>query len=199
MKLLIISGTPKKEGLSQSLASAAYEAAINQGAEAEIIQLLGLSSCRMCGEGWGTCRTDHSCEFGNTDNFNKFREKMGWADGFVFVTPVYWGEVSEGMKIFLDKLRRCEASKQWDSNIPGSSFLVGKSSILVASAGGGGGGISSAFVQMERAISHMGGTTYPYNVFGFFDYIAVNRWNQDYKREALMNAVSALIKHFERR
>jgi len=198
MKLLIISGTPKKDGLSHSLAAGACEAAKAQGAEAEIIQLNGLSACRMCGEGWGTCNSKHSCEFGDADNFNKFHDKIRWADGFVLITPVYWGEVSEGMKIFLDKLRRCEATKQWDSNEPGSSFLVGKSSILVASAGGGGGGISSTFVQMERAISHMGGTTYPYDIYGFFDYIAVNRWNQDYKREALMKAVTALVKHYDK-
>jgi len=193
MKLLIISGTPKKDGLSVSLAAAACEAAKNQGAEAEIIQLTGLSACRMCGDGWGTCNREHRCEFGDADGFTGFQEKIRWADGFVLVTPVYWGEVSEGMKVFLDKLRRCEATKQWGKD-SGSSYFVGKSSILVASAGGGGGGISSTFVQMERAISHMGGNTYPYDVYGFFDYIAVNRWNQDYKREALMDAVVALVK-----
>jgi len=193
MKLLIISGTPKKDGLSVSLAVAACEAAKAQGAEAEIIQLTGLSACRMCGDGWGTCNKEHRCEFGNTDGFNEFQEKIRWADGFVLVTPVYWGEVSEGMKIFLDKLRRCEATRQ-RSDDEGPSYFVGKSSILVASAGGGGGGISSAFVQMERAISHMGGTTYPYDIYGFFDYIAVNRWNQDFKIEALAKSVTALVK-----
>jgi len=195
MKMLIISGTPKKDGLSHSLAHAALEAAKIQGAEAELIQLKGLTACRMCGDGWGTCDKTHRCAFGDTDGFKDFQEKMHWADAFVFITPVYWGEVSEGMKTFLDRLRRCEASKKMRGG--GDSYLVGKSSILVASAGGGGGGITTTFAQMERAITHMGGATYPYNVYGFFDYIAVNRWNQDYKREALMQAVAALVKQVD--
>ena len=200
MKLLIISGTPKNDGLSHSLAEAASEAAKGQGADAEIIQLKGLSGCRMCGTGWGTCNSKHRCEFGEADGFNAFQDKVNWADAFVLLTPVYWGEVSEGMKVFLDRLRRCEATKQWGRNdTAGDSFFAAKSSILVASAGGGGGGITSCFAQMERAVTHMGGTSYPYDVFGFFDYIAVNRWNQDYKREALMKAVAALVSHVDKK
>ena len=197
MKLLILSGTPKKDGLCHSLASTAYDAAIAQGADAKIIQLKSLSACRMCGDGWGTCSSKHSCAFGEDDGFNEYQKDVLWADGFVFVTPVYWGEVSEGMKTFLDKLRRCQATKGWSKGKE-NSFLNGKSSILVASAGGGGGGISSAIVQMERAISHMGGTGYPYDAqWGFYDYIAVNRWNQNYKREALSSAVISLINWFK--
>ena len=196
MKLLILSGTPKKDGLSDSLAKAASEAAAAQNAEAEIIQLTGLSVCKMCGDGWGTCISNHQCAFGDADGFSKIQDKLRWADAFVLITPVYWGEVSEGMKTFLDKIRRCEATKKWDENDMSESFFVGKSSILVASAGGGGGGITNTFIQMERAITHMGGASYPYDVYGFFDYIAVNRWNQDYKRETLKNAVTGLIKWY---
>jgi multimeric flavodoxin WrbA len=197
MKILIISGTPKNDGLSHRLVAGACEAAKAHGAEVEIIQTIGLSACRMCGDGWGTCRTGHRCEFGDTDGFGEFQEKIRWADGFVLITPVYWGEVSEGVKVFIDRLRRCEASKKWGEDDAEPSFFAGKSSILVASAGGGGGGITNTFVQMERAITHMGGTSYPYDVYGFFDYIAVNRWNQEYKREALMSAVAAFIKWFD--
>jgi len=197
MKLLILSGTPKKDGLCHSLTAAAYDAAIASGAEAEIIKLNGISACRMCGEGWGDCSKIHKCSFGETDGFNEFQDKIRWADGFVIITPVYWGEVSEGMKVFFDRLRRCEASKSWNENEPEKSFFSGKSSILVAAAGGGGGGITTAFQQMERAVTHMGGTSYPYDVYGFFDYIAVNRWNSEYKRDALKSAVSTFVNKFD--
>ena len=199
MKLLILSGSPKKDGLCKSLEITAVEAVETMGSEAKVISLKSLSACRMCNEGWGTCLSDHYCEFGVDDGFNDYQKDMEWADGFVFITPVYWGEVSEGMKTFLDKLRRCQATKNWGRDKE-KSFLSGKSSILVSSAGGGGGGITSAFVQMERAISHMDGTGYPYDTeWGFFDYIAVNRWNQSYKREALYSAVTAFIKWFEKK
>jgi multimeric flavodoxin WrbA len=196
MKLLILSGTPKTDGLCHSLVVAASEAAKAGGAEVKVLSLSSISACRMCGDGWGICRSKHICEFGAEDGFNDFQEDIGWADGFIFITPVYWGEVSEGMKSFLDKLRRCQATKRFE-NDKEKSFLYVKSSILVASAGGGGGGISSVMVQMERAVTHMGGTGYPYDAqWGFYDYIAVNRWNQDYKRDALRTAVSSLIDWF---
>jgi len=195
MNLLIISGTPKKDGLCHSLVMSAMEAANLQNVNVDVIQLTGLTACKMCGDGWGTCSKEHYCEYGDDDGFNEYREKVKWADGFVFITPVYWGELSEGMKIFIDKLRRCEATKKWSSDDDSrKSYFTGKSSILVASAGGGGGGIVDTFAQLEKAISHMGGASYPYDVYGFFDYIAVNRWNQEYKREALKRAVVALIR-----
>jgi multimeric flavodoxin WrbA len=106
MKLLIISSTPKEDGLCQSLTTATLETAKANGAEAKVISLKYISACRMCDDGWGTCRTGHYCEFGEDDGFNDYQKDVEWADGFIFITPVYWGEVSEKMKTFLDKLRR---------------------------------------------------------------------------------------------
>jgi hypothetical protein len=108
---------------------------------------------------------------------------------------VYWGEVSEEMKIFMDKFRRCQATKQWDRREDEVSFIKGKPSIIVAVAGGGGGGITSTFAQMERAIGHMSGDSWPRESAGIFDFIGVNRWNQAYKRETLKAALSVLFKY----
>jgi hypothetical protein len=91
-------------------------------------------------------------------------------------------------------MRRCQASKPWNhSGENPVSFHKGKPSILVANAGGGGGGIASAFVELEQAIRHMGGHEWPMDECGIFDYIGVNRWNQEYKREALKSSVANLI------
>ena len=195
MKILIISGTPKRDGLCCSMVKAAADAALGQGVNAEIVGLSdhSLGLCRMCGDGWGLCNKEHRCAFGDADGFNALQDKCKEADAFVFVTPVYWGEVSEAMKSFLDKLRRCQASKQWGDASADISFFRDKPSILVASAGGGGGGIVNTFSQMERAVGHMGGDAFPRMRKGVFDYVAVNRWNQAYKREALRQAVIALI------
>jgi hypothetical protein len=63
----------------------------------------------------------------------------------------------------------------------------------VAAAGGGGGGITSTFVAMDRAVDQLGEHTGHMNgTAGVFDYIAVNRWNQVYKREALKAAVAEM-------
>jgi len=185
MKLLIVSGTPKSDGLCQSLVAAAETAA--RSAEVETVKLSDyrLQGCRMCGDGWGDCNKTHRCAHGDEDGFNGLQEKCRDADAFVWITPVYWGETSEAMKCFPDRLRRCQATKQWSNEKNDKSFLEGKTFIVVASAGGSGNGIVNAFSQMERAVSHMKGSVY--------DFIGVNRWNQAYKREALKEAVASLI------
>ena len=195
MKLLIISGTPKKDGITHSFVEKAKETAEVLGVGAEVLRLAGmnLDKCKMCGDGWGTCYGKHTCAFGEEDGFNETMKKMQDADAYVYITPVYWGGVSEEMRIFLDKLRRCQATKQWDANENEKSFLIGKPSILVAVAGGGGGGTVQTFEFLERAITHMGGNERPRDTAGVYDYIAVNRWNQEYKRKAFEAAIKAMV------
>jgi multimeric flavodoxin WrbA len=196
MKVLVISGTPKKEGLCDSFVSTAHAAASEAGASSEIIRLadMKLKKCEMCGDGWGICFGEHKCLHGDEDGFNELQIKIKKADAFVYVSPVYWGEISEDFKIFLDKLRRCQATKQWDERDKEISFLENKPSIIVVSAGGGGGGIVNTLNEMDRAISHMHGASWSGQNAGVFDYIAVNRWNQDYKRNALRAAVIHMVK-----
>ena len=196
MKLLIISGTPKKDGICHSLVTVADETAAALGAETEVLRIADLkfSPCKMCGDGWGICRSEHRCVYGDEDGFNQIQEKFAKADAFVFITPVYWGEVSDELKYFLDRLRRCQATKQWDTGRAVPSFFEDKPSILVASAGGSGNGILSALSQLERAVSHMGGDKNPKDRCGICDLIGVNRWNQDYKRDALKAAVEELVR-----
>ena len=197
MKLLIINGTPKRDGITYSFVEAAQEAAVNLGIESDVINLSGkngenLEKCRMCGEGWGVCFGEHYCAFGEKDGFTALQKRMRDADAYVYVTPVYWGEMSEEMKIFIDKLRRCEATKKWDKREGEVSILAGKPSIIVANAGGGGGGTITAFMDIKRALVHMEGDAQPRETNGIFDMIAVNRWNQVYKRDALKAAIAEM-------
>ncbi|MCL2501354.1 MAG: flavodoxin family protein [Defluviitaleaceae bacterium] len=195
-KLLIVNATPKKDGLSYSFVQAAKEAADTLGLNSEILRLagLGLQKCMMCYDGWGICFKEHRCAFGEKDGFGKVQKMISEADAFVYVTPVYWGEISEELKIFWDKLRRCETTKQWNGKEESISFHKNKPSIIVAAAGGGGGGIPSTFVAMDRAVDQLGEHTGHMNgTAGIFDYIAVNRWNQVYKREALKAAISEMM------
>jgi multimeric flavodoxin WrbA len=193
MNILIISGTPKTDGITHSFVQAAEETITALGHEAETLPLsrLPLAKCQMCDDGWGICFKSHRCL--HDDPFNAAQEKVQHADAYIYITPVYWGEVSEDMKIFLDKLRRCQATKQWDDREEEVSFLKGKPSILVTNAGGGGGGILTALADIERAIAQMSGDQWPREKGGIFDYIAVNRWNQDYKREAFKAAIRAMV------
>jgi len=194
MKLLILSGTPKADGLTYSFVEKAVETAKGLGIDAELISFskMKLTKCVMCADGWGICFDQHRCAFGDKDGFNELQKKFQEADAYVYITPVYWGEMSEGLKIFMSKLRRCQATKQWNSKITEGSFLKDKPSIIVAAAGGGGGGIVNCFEEIERAISHMSGDNWPRESSGIFDYIAVSRWNKKYKLEAFGEAIKMM-------
>jgi len=200
MKLLIVSGTPKTYGLTYSFVEKAEETAKELGIEAETIHLSGMNlmKCKMCDGGWGVCFYEHYCIFGDKDGFNELQKKVQNADAFIYVTPVYWGEMSEELKLFMDKLRRCQATKQWDSREEEISYLKDKPSIVVAAAGGGGGGCPSAFLHMERAIGAAGGDNWPKEHAGLFDFIAVNRWNKEYKKTALKEAIATMLNFWQR-
>ena len=196
MKILIINGTPKTDGITFSFVETAKNTADSLGINAEVIRLSDekMEKCKMCGDGWGICFKEHYCAFGDADGFNALLKKVEKANAYIFITPVYWGEVSEEMKLFIDKLRRCEATKKWDDRDGVKSFLKDKPSIIVAVAGGGGGGITTTFLQIERALLHMEADALPRETAGLFDMIAVNRWNKDYKLEALKAAITEMCK-----
>ncbi|MBE6830284.1 MAG: NAD(P)H-dependent oxidoreductase [Ruminococcaceae bacterium] len=181
MKVLILSGTPKKEGLCCSCVEAAYAGAKKGGADCEIIRLCdyGLVRCAMCGDGWGICRDEHTCIFG-VDGFTQIQQKIAKADALILDTPVYWGDMTEAMKAFFDRFRRCEARKGE------SGAMAGKSVLLIASPGGSGNGMISCLEQMERLCRHLSAKIY--------DFIGVNRWNSSYKIAAIEEAAASMVR-----
>ncbi|MCL1859049.1 MAG: flavodoxin family protein [Oscillospiraceae bacterium] len=175
MKYLIISGNPKKDGLCHLIISEVLRGAADGGAETQILTASGIERCRCCGNGWGTCLEQHNCAYGG-DGFDKAQEAVRNADMLCFITPVYWGETSEGLKSFMDRLRRCEFRQ--------GVALSGKQVLLVASPGGSGNGMLTCLEQMDRFCRHTGAV--------IFDYIGVNRWNSDYKKQAAYSAARAM-------
>jgi multimeric flavodoxin WrbA len=101
------------------------------------------------------------------------------ADALVFVTPVYWGDLSESMKAFTDRLRRCEASQGEESG------LANKPVLMVAAAGGSGNGMITCLASLERWIQHVRARKW--------DFIPVNRWNRAYKLGTIRSAASAMV------
>ena len=194
-KILIVNATPKTDGLCYSFVETASQATANLGLDYEVLRLagLGLKKCLMCRDGWGICIKEHRC-IQDQDEFAVLQQKVKAADAFIYISPVYWGEISEELKIFWDRLRRCETTKQWNEKDEVESFHKNKPSIIVASAGGGGGGCLSTLSDMERIIDQLGQHVGLQNgTAGTFDYIAVTRWNQDYKRETLKAAIAAMV------
>jgi multimeric flavodoxin WrbA len=175
MKYLIVSGNPKKGGLCYQVTQEVIRGAGEGGAETEVLDTGNLTRCRVCGDGWGSCREQHQCAFGG-DGFNAAQDAAKKSDSLCLITPVYWGETAEGLKGFFDRLRRCEFGQ--------NGALSGKQVLLVASPGGSGNGLLSCLEQMDRFCRHTGAV--------IFDYIGINRWNRDYKKNAAYAAARAM-------
>jgi len=175
MKYLIISGSPKKNGLCHSVMNEVIKGATDGGAEVEIMKMDGIERCRCCGDGWGTCLKEHRCD-NIGDNFHITKEIVRNAGMLCIITPVYWGETAEGLKSFMDRLRRCEFGQ--------NGALSGKQVLLVASPGGSGNGMLTCLEQMDRFCRHTGAL--------IFDYICVTRWNSDYKKQTAYSAARAM-------
>jgi multimeric flavodoxin WrbA len=174
MKFLIISGNPKKDGLCDRIIGSAAQGAKDGGAEVELLSLSGIERCKVCGDGWGSCRSGHICAYGS-DGFDAAQASVRSAGKIAIVTPVYWAEMNETLKSFLDRLRRCEF---------GQGALHKKETLLVVSPGGSGNGAIECMDQMDRFCRHTGAA--------IFDYISVNRWNNDYKAKAVYAAAKAM-------
>jgi multimeric flavodoxin WrbA len=180
MKFLVISASPNKDGLTSACAAAVLDGIRAAGGEVEEIHLndLKLDHCHACNNGWGTCLNEHHCQ--EVDDFQALHGQMAQADGYVLVTPVYWGEMSESAKAFTDRLRRCEATQE-----DGKSSLFKKPVIAVAAAGGSGNGMITCLLSMERWIHHVQGRV--------FDLVPVNRWTREYKLTAIRDGGYALV------
>jgi NAD(P)H-dependent FMN reductase len=102
------------------------------------------------------------------------------AEGYVFVTPVYFGEPSESFKAFFDRLRRCEATKKNGQK----SILADKPTVCVAAAGGSGNGTLSCLTQMDRLVRQLGSTP--------FDFVPVTQRSREYQLETIHDSLVAM-------
>ena len=184
MKIFVLSSSPNKHGLTAACASMAAQGIRAAGGTVKEVRLndLKIDKCHACNDGWGTCLAEHRCQ--EDDDFQPLHAHLAQADGYVLVTPVYWGEMSESAKAFTDRLRRCEATRE-----QGESIFFKKPIIAVAAAGGSGGGMITCLLSMERWIQHVQAR--------LFDLIPVNRWTREYKCAAIRAAGQAMVREIQ--
>jgi multimeric flavodoxin WrbA len=124
-----------------------------------------MERCRQCDpDGWGVCRREGYCVI--KDDFPALVDKLKTADLAVFANPVYFRDLSESMKTFLERLRRISFRQQ-------KPPMQGKPAVGVCLAGGGGGGAPSASFNLETILQMIG--------FDVVDMINVRRQNIDIK------------------
>ena len=100
MKVLLVNGSPHKEGCTFTALFEIAKTLNNEGINTEIfwVQNKPVGGCVACMQ---CCKTG-KCTF--DDVVNEFRLKAYAADGFVFGTPVHYAAASGNMTAFMDRL-----------------------------------------------------------------------------------------------
>ena len=100
MKVLLLNGSPHKEGNTAFALQQMQEIFQDNGVETEIIEV-GSALIRGC-IGCGSCYKTHRCVF--DDLVNEVAEKLDAADGMVVGSPVYYASPNGTLLSFLDRL-----------------------------------------------------------------------------------------------
>lgn len=98
-KIMVITGSAKKEGNSNTLAKAFIAGALAAGHEVEVFDAYkaDMDGCH----GDASCHERGRC--GLKDDGQKMFDLMCWADTLVLVSPVYWGGFTSYMKKAIDR------------------------------------------------------------------------------------------------
>lgn len=136
MKVLLVNGSPHKDGCTNMDLSIVSETLNKEGIDTEIfhIGVKPISGCIACRK----CATLKKCVI--EDCVNEFIEKAKTADGFVFGSPVYYASMNGAMSAFMDRAFYA------GSNNAGMFRLKPAASVVNARRGGN----TATFDQMNR-------------------------------------------------
>ena len=100
-RILILNGSPRRNGKTASLVNAFAEGA--EGAGNEVVNLHldsmnihGCKACEACGKNGGTCI--------QRDQMDEVNQAFEAADVVAFASPMYWGYVTGQLKVTIDRL-----------------------------------------------------------------------------------------------
>ena len=108
-KIVVITGSPRKNGNSSAMAQAFIQAAEAKGHtvtrfDAAMMKIGGCHACETC------FKTGKACSF--DDDFNRIAPAVQEADVVVFAMPVYWYSIPSQIKGVIDRLYSfCVAGK----------------------------------------------------------------------------------------
>ncbi|MHB1484003.1 MAG: flavodoxin family protein [Saccharofermentanales bacterium] len=184
MKTVMILGSRNPSGQTADAADNMAAGLMNKGilVEKYFLPSMDIRLCRQCdNNGWGICISDGRCVI--EDDFEMLVKIIRDADSVVFATPVYFSDLSESMKAFLDRLRRIAMNEK------GQSGIKGKTAAGICVAGGGGGGSPECHMTMNRILGTCG--------FNVLDIITVRRQNTRLKKPVLVATGEGLADHMQ--
>jgi multimeric flavodoxin WrbA len=101
VKIIGVIGSPRTGSNTEILIIKALESAEEVGAETDLINL-GSAEIEPC-IGCDICKSTGECAI--YDDMQDIIKKLGEADGLILGSPVYFGNVTSQMKIFMDRSR----------------------------------------------------------------------------------------------
>ncbi len=107
MKVLIINGSPRKDGNTERLIREAVGVFEREGVACDLYSLAGkaIRGCMAC----GYCHSHDGCVL--ADEVNVLAEKLAECDGLLVASPVYYGSANGSLIALLDRLfysARCD-------------------------------------------------------------------------------------------
>ncbi len=105
-KVAVVWSSPNRDGLTASAKNEFIAGLFDAGVQVEEIHLNSkkLEHCMACGDGWGTCAKNGTCVI--KDDFEQIYRTLTEADGIVWISAVYWWEMTECFKAFFDRIGR---------------------------------------------------------------------------------------------
>jgi len=133
MKVLMLNGSPRKNGNTALALQEMKKVFDQQGIEAEIVHVGGMDirSCIACGR----CGTLGRCVF--DDVVNQLHKKMKQADGLVLGSPVYYAGANPTLMALMTRLAY-SANYPWRMKV-GASVVIARR-----------GGCTAAFDEMNK-------------------------------------------------
>lgn len=150
MKVILVNGSPHKEGSTYTGLREIEKALNTNGIETEIFwvgkePIVGCIGCGACAK-LGHCFAE--------DTVNEFVKRAASADGFVFGSPVHYASAGGAITSFMDR-----------AFYSGGRYLMGKPAAAIASCRRG--GASATFDQLNK-----------YFTINCMPIVSSNYWNQ---------------------
>lgn len=177
IQVLAISGSRNRKGQTARAINAVLKGVAEAGGTSESIFLpeLAIERCRQCDiNGYGICRTEGRCII--KDDFAAISDKIKNADIMVFASPVYYMDLCESLRAFLERYHR---TRPVHRPVPGQgtpgivAMGRGQPAIGLCYAGVSGYGTISCAASLEKLLNFCG--------FDVVDMVPVRRQNIDFK------------------
>lgn len=140
MKVILVNGSPHKEGCTYTALKYISEILSSEGIDTEIFWIgnKAISGCIGC----EFCYQHQRCCF--NDVVYQFSEKAKEADGFIFGSPVHFASMSGAMTSFMDRV--------FFSDGAGNNYLLRKPAAVITSLRRTGG--SATLDQMQKWLAY---------------------------------------------